>query len=149
METTTKKSKPIKRSTACQRCAGSGNYLHHGTCFRCDGAGMDPKETELVFGSDWTLDDINAFYDAKLEQAEARRLKREAKNALVARDYLIANMEQSASFQIVIDYIADMNSKGQTVDEYFTNIIRYASERLLKSFVISRLETNVAELGLS
>ncbi len=136
----------MKRSVNCQRCGGSGNYLHHGTCFRCDGAGLDPTETELVFAADWTPDEINAFYDAKLKQAEARRVKREAKKALSAPDYLTANIKRSESIQIVIDYISDMESKGETVDEYFTNIIQYASERILDDFVISYLETKTNEL---
>jgi hypothetical protein len=32
-----------RRAKACTRCGGSGMYGHYGSCFRCNGIGVDPK----------------------------------------------------------------------------------------------------------
>jgi hypothetical protein len=38
-----KAAEAARRAKACTRCGGSGMYGHHGSCFRCNGIGVDPK----------------------------------------------------------------------------------------------------------
>lgn len=49
-------SKPVGLLVDCPRCGGSGQFLHHGTCFRCNGSGKaylsQPEVNEVVTGDD-------------------------------------------------------------------------------------------------
>lgn len=142
-----KKSKPVKRPVACERCGGAGNYLHFGTCFRCGGMGSDPTRKELVFADDWSAEEIEAFYSKKMEQAEARRLKREEKIAAAAPQNLAANIEQSASVQILIDYVERMEAAGFIVATIHRDLVENASRRILSESQISYLEDLVSQIG--
>lgn len=35
--------RPAAVVNPCHRCGGTGQYLFHGTCFRCEGSGVEPK----------------------------------------------------------------------------------------------------------
>jgi hypothetical protein len=35
-----------RKARACSRCGGSGRYGNWGECFRCNGAGVDPKASK-------------------------------------------------------------------------------------------------------
>jgi hypothetical protein len=37
-----------RKARACSRCGGSGRYGNWGECFRCNGAGVDPKVNKEV-----------------------------------------------------------------------------------------------------
>ena len=74
--------------TTCTRCGGSGVWARvwdngrpqgGGTCFRCYGNGVDPKEKAWVFPADLTEAQTDVFLTRKFEQAEARREKARAK----------------------------------------------------------------------
>jgi hypothetical protein len=81
--------KPTKTApTKCARCGGSGIWAQWwengapkggGTCFRCYGNGVDPKEKAWVFPADWTEAQKDEFLARKFEQAEARAQRASAK----------------------------------------------------------------------
>jgi hypothetical protein len=142
-----KKSKPVKRPVACERCGGAGNYLHFGTCFRCGGNGSDPTAKELVFANDWSAEDIEAFYSKKMEQAEARRLKREEKIAAAAPATFASNIEQAPSLQILIDYVERMEAAGFGSPMIYRDLIENASRRILSDSQISYIADLAEQVG--
>lgn len=69
--------KPEKRAfnQTCSRCGGDGVWKgwYKGTCYRCGGNGVDPTPSrEWVFPTEWTAEQVAAFY-AKKEEARCKR----------------------------------------------------------------------------